>query len=147
MEMAGFKQSVVINRPVDQVFSFVSDLENDPPWTAVAEMRRTSPGPLGVGTTFRQRDRILGRRLDLSLEVVGYEPNHKITLKTTSDLLSFAGSRIVEPVGDAATRVTFTGGGRARGVFRLAEPLLLAVGERRLRTQLGNLKRLLEAQA
>jgi hypothetical protein len=90
MEMAGFKQSVVINRPVDQVFSFVSDLENDPPWTAVAEMRRTSPGPLGVGTTFRQRDRILGRRLDLSLEVVGYEPNHRITLKTTSDLLSFA---------------------------------------------------------
>jgi uncharacterized protein YndB with AHSA1/START domain len=143
---ARFKQSVVINRPVDQVFAYVSDLENDPPWTGAAELRRTSQGPIGVGTTYQQRDRILGRPLDLALEVVGYQPNHKITLKTTSGLLSFAGSRIFEPVGDAATRVTFTGGGRAHGVFKLAEPLLVAAGQRRLRTQFRNLKDLLEAQ-
>jgi hypothetical protein len=31
-------------------------------------------------------------------------------------------------------------------VLKLAEPLLAAAGERRLRTQLGNLKRLLESQ-
>jgi hypothetical protein len=31
--MAQFKQSVLINRPVEQVFAFVSDLENDPPWS------------------------------------------------------------------------------------------------------------------
>jgi hypothetical protein len=65
--MARFKQSVVINRPVEQVFVFVSDLENDPPWSGAAGMRRTSPGPVGIGTTFRQRDRFLGRRLDLTL--------------------------------------------------------------------------------
>jgi hypothetical protein len=65
--MARFKQSVVINRPVEQVFAFVSDLENDPPWSGAAEMRRTSPGPVGIGTTFQQRDRFLGRRLELTL--------------------------------------------------------------------------------
>jgi hypothetical protein len=53
---------------------------------------------------------------------------------------------MVEPVGEDATRVTFVGGGRAGGVWRLAEPLLAAVGERRLRNQLGQLKRLLESQ-
>ena len=52
-----------------------------------------------------------------------------------------------EPLGAAATRVTFVGEGHASGVLKLAEPLLAAAGERRLRTQLGNLKRLLESRA
>jgi hypothetical protein len=137
---------VVINRPLEEVFAFVSDLENDPPWSGAAEMRRTSPGPVGIGTTFQQRDRLLGRRLELTLRVVGYEPNRKITLTTASERLSFSGTRMVEPVGQDATRVTFVGGGRAGGVWKLAEPLLAAGGGRRLRTQLGRLKRLLESQ-
>jgi uncharacterized protein YndB with AHSA1/START domain len=144
--MAGFKQSVVINRPVDRVFAFVSDLENDPPWSGAAEMRRTSAGPLGIGSTFRQRDRFLGRSLDLILEVVGYEPNHKITLKTSSGFLSFTGTRLVEPDGDSATRVTFVGSGHAGNGWKLAEPVLAALGGRRLRTQLSRLKQVLEAQ-
>ncbi len=144
--MARFEESVVIDRPVEPVFAFVSDLENDPPWSGAAEMRRTSPGPVGIGTTFRQSDRLLGRRLELALRVVGYEPNRKITLTTTTKRLSLSGTRMVEPVGEDATRVTFVGGGRAGGLWRLAEPLLAAVGARRLRTQLGRLKRLLESQ-
>jgi hypothetical protein len=109
-------------------------------------MRRTSQGQLDVGTTFQQRDRFMGRRMDLSLEVTDYEPPHKIGLKTISGQLSFGGTRMFEPVGEAATRVTFVGEGHAPGVLKLAEPLLAAAGERRLRAQLGNLKRLLEAQ-
>ena len=144
--MARFRQSVVINRPVEQVFAFISDLENDPPWSGAAEMRRTSPGPVGVGTTFQQRDRLLGRRLELTLRVVGYEPDRKVTITTASRRLSFSGTRMVEPVGQGATRVTFVGAGRAGGVWRPAEPLLAAVGGRRLRRQLGRLKRLLESQ-
>jgi len=107
--MAGLQQSVVIDRPPAEVFTFVSDLENDPPWSGAAELRRTSPGPLGVGTTFRQRDRILGRPMELSLEVVGYQPNHQIALRATSRLLSLVGARTVDPVGAAATRLTVTG--------------------------------------
>lgn len=108
--MAEFEQSVVINRPVEEVFAFVSDLENDPPWTAAEEIRQTSQGPIRIGTTFRQCDRFLGRRLNLTLEVTGFEPNRSIGLTTTSGPLSFTGTRIVEPVGNDATRVTFVGG-------------------------------------
>lgn len=144
--MAGLQHSVVINRPPAEVFSFVSDLENDPQWGLSAQVRRTSPGPVGLGTTFRQRDRILGRPLELSMEVVGYQPNHQITVRAGSRRLSLAGARTVEPVGAAATRLTFTGGGHAGGLLRLAEALLVAAGRRRLRRQLGDLKHLLEVQ-
>ncbi len=140
--MAKFDESVVINRPLEEVFAFVSNLENDPPWNSATEMRQTSDGPIGIGTTFRQRDRFLGRRVDLRLEVVGYEMNHSITLKSDSGLLSLEGTRIVEPLADTATRVTFVGRGHARGVLKFVEPLLAAmprrtVGEVR-RTRLQN---------
>ena len=144
--MAGLRQSVVINRPPAEVFEFVSDLENDSQWGLTTQTRRTSPGPLGVGTTFRQRDRFLGRPLELSMEVVGFEPNHQMAIRATSRLLSLAGDRTVEPVGAAATRLTLTGGGHARGMLKLAEPLLVAAGRRRLRRQLDDLKHLLETR-
>ena len=34
--MARFQHSVVINRSAERVFAFVSDFENDPPWSGVA---------------------------------------------------------------------------------------------------------------
>jgi hypothetical protein len=142
--MATFDESVVIHRPLEEVFAFVSNLENDPPWSSATEIRQTSDGPIGTGTTFRQRDRFLGRPVDLRLEVVAYETNHSITLSSASGLLSLEGTRIVEPLADTATRVTFKGRGHARGVLKFAEPLLAAVGHRRLRTQLRKLKELLE---
>jgi hypothetical protein len=44
--MTRFKHSVVINRPVERVFAFVSDLANDPPlsgWHKCAGARRGRP--------------------------------------------------------------------------------------------------------
>jgi uncharacterized membrane protein len=45
--------SVVINRPPEEVFEFVSNFENNPRWqSGMHEARITSEGPLGVGTTY-----------------------------------------------------------------------------------------------
>ena len=143
--MVKFEECVVINRPVEEVFAFISDLENDPPWTSATEVRRTSTGPIGIGTTFRQRARFLGRRLEFTFQVIGYEANHSITVKATSGALSLEGTRTVEPFGENASQVTASGGGNARGVLKLAEQLLAAIGAHQLRTQLDRLKQLLEA--
>ena len=144
--MAGFEASVVVSRPVEEVFEFVSDLEHDPPWSGAAEVHRTTPGAIGIGTTFRQRDRFLGRRMELTLEVIDYRPPQQITLKATSGRLSLVGTRMVEPWDEGSSRVTFLGGGHAKGPLRLTEPLLAAAGARRLRTQLARLKQVLEEQ-
>jgi len=143
--MAKFEESVVINRSPQEVFAYLSNLENDPPWSSATEIHKTSPGPIGIGTTFRQRDRFLGRHVDLHFEVVEYEMNHHIAMKADSGPLHLEGARIVEPSGDATTRVTFVGGGQAHGPLKILEPLLVTVGDRRLRSQLRKLKQLLEA--
>jgi hypothetical protein len=142
--MVEFEESVVINRPVPEVFAFVSDLENDPPWTKSTAVRRTSQGPIGVGTTFVQEARFLGLRLHLSCVVVGYEADHSMTVEATAGPLSLDSIRAVEPVGENASKVTASGGGRARGVLRFAERPLAALGAHQLRRQLGRLKQVLE---
>ena len=53
--MATFENTVMIARPIEDVFGFLSDLENIPKWNyAIVETRKVSKGPIGVGTTYQQ---------------------------------------------------------------------------------------------
>jgi hypothetical protein len=145
--MTRFEQSVVINRPSEQVFDFLANPLNDPLWSSASvEMRKTSGGPVGVGATFTQVGRFLGRRLEFALEVNAYEPNRKFGMKVTAGPIKFAGIRVLETVPDG-TRVTFKGGGQSSGFFRIADPLLARAAARQLTADLGALKTVLEAPA
>ena len=46
--MPKIEMSIVINRPVEEVFAFLSDFENNPKWQATSvEARKISEGPVG----------------------------------------------------------------------------------------------------
>jgi hypothetical protein len=61
------EHSVVIECPIEEVFAFTADPNNDALWESTTlEAERTSEGPLGVGTTFRNTTKFLGRRFDTS---------------------------------------------------------------------------------
>jgi ligand-binding SRPBCC domain-containing protein len=50
--MPVFKQDIVIDAPPETVFAFLAQPERLPEWTpGVLRVRRTSPGPIGVGST------------------------------------------------------------------------------------------------
>jgi uncharacterized protein YndB with AHSA1/START domain len=52
--MAGrFGASIVIDKPIEEVFAFLADGENDPKFSSrVIEMSKTTDGPSGVGTVY-----------------------------------------------------------------------------------------------
>ena len=53
--MQTFQNTVTIARPAGEVFAFLADLRNIPRWNyAIARTVPTSPGPAGVGATYRQ---------------------------------------------------------------------------------------------
>lgn len=140
------ERSVVIDRAPEEVFAFVADLRNDPRWnSAIDEVRQTSEGPPGVGTTFRTVARFLGRRFETPEEVTEYEPDRKLSTEVTSGPLRFTGSRIVEGVAGGA-RLTLTAEGHSGGFFGIAESIFARLAARRLETELANLKDLLEAR-
>jgi uncharacterized protein YndB with AHSA1/START domain len=80
--MLQVEHSVVIDKPVEQVWNFLTDFQNTPKWDiGVLETRQTSEGPAGLGTTFQNIGPFLGRKSVREYKVTEYEPNKKVTVK------------------------------------------------------------------
>ncbi len=138
--------SVVINRPPEEVFEFISNFENNPRWqSGMREARITSEGPLGVGTTYSQVAKFLGRRVESTFEVIEYEPHTMVKGRSTSGSfpITFTRSVAASPQG---TMVTAVIEGDASGFFRLAGPILNRMVQRQVSGDYTNLKELLESQ-
>ena len=144
--MAKFENSVVINRPLEEVFAFVSNLENDPKWqSGVLESKKTSEGPIGVGTTYRTVGQFLGRRIESEIEITEYELNRKVSGKSKSGPIRFESHNTYERV--EGTRVTVEAEAEIGGFFKLAEPLVINAAKRQIEGDSATLKDLLEAHA
>ena len=145
--MKRIEVSVVINRPIEEVFAYVTNLENDTQWqSSVLESGLVGEGPLGVGTKTREVRKFMGRRLESVAEVTAYEPNAKIAFKSTSGPVQYEASYTFEPV-DAGTKVTIVGEADTGGFFKLAEGLVVRQFEKEMQTALAALKDILEGQA
>jgi uncharacterized membrane protein len=77
--MLHFKNKLEINRPVADLFSFISNFENMPKWNYfVLEVRKLSEGSIGLNTTFRQV-----RKTDTQeYRITEFEPNSRVTVET-----------------------------------------------------------------
>ena len=145
--MTKLDTSVVINRPIEEVFAFATDLEKMTQWSAeLVEVKKTSEGPVGVGTTFSAVASVLGRQLEVDNEVSAYEPNTKYSIKVTSGPITGGGGYTFEPV-EGGTKATFGFDADLGGFFRMAEPLVVRMLRRQYETNLNHLKDLLEAGA
>ena len=145
--MAKFDVSITIKRPVEDVFAAFSNIENGPKWqSGTLEAKQTSPGPIGVGTTTRSVNTILGRRIEFDHEITEFEPNRKWAGRSKSGPFPVQTSVTFEPF-EGGTRVNQTLEAEPGGFFKLAEPLLVTMTKRQFQSSLANLKDLMEANA
>jgi uncharacterized membrane protein len=145
--MATLEISTVINRPLEEVFAFLSNPENGPKWSSgSSDVTITSAGPLGVGSAYRSARTFLGRRIESEIEVTEYEPNRSYATKSTSGPFPMQ-SRVIFERAEGGTRVTGTLVGEPGGFFKLAEPLLVSMVKRQFDADLANLKDLMESHA
>jgi uncharacterized protein YndB with AHSA1/START domain len=79
--MASFSNVVTIDRPIEDVFAFLADLENVPRWNyAIEQTRKTSPGPVAVGTTYVQHRRI-PKPSDEEIAITELEPDRRLAVE------------------------------------------------------------------
>jgi len=146
--MIKMEQSVVINRPVEEVFEFLANPENGPQWqSGIQEVRKTSEGPVGAGTTFINVGQLLGRRIESTVEYSEYEPNRRVAAKSISGPLPYKFEVTFEPAAEDGTKVTTRGEAEVGGFFKLAEPIAARMLKRQFETDNANLKDLLESQS
>jgi carbon monoxide dehydrogenase subunit G len=144
--MTKIERSIVIDRPVDEVWGFVHDTTKDALWqTTLAESEKLTEGPMRVGTKVREVRRFLGLRVELAWEVTEYEPTRTSAIRGVSGPIPLHGRYLLEPVG-GGTRFTVSGELDAHGLFKLAEPVFARMTRRELEANLGHLKDLLEAE-
>ena len=136
--------SVVIARPVTEVFAFVADHENLPAWTVgVKESQRLTGGPPAKGTTYRVVGKLLGRSVESSYQVTAFEPGHGFEGTMTSPIFGFSERYRFESDEDA-TRVSMNAAVEPHGVFRLLAPIMAAGIRRQVKADHRRLKTVLE---
>ncbi len=141
-----FSNTVLIERPPQEVFEFVADLENVPRWNyAIVETRKTSAGPVRVGTTYRQI-RSVPSTSEESLRVTELEPDGRFAVQGDLGPVEATLVYALEAVG-AATRLTNTAELEARGMMKLAAPLASGRIREAVAQNLQVLKQLLEREA
>ena len=145
--MTKVEHSVVIQRPVEEVWAYAADPANNPVWQGpVIEVRPAAAAPLEAGSTFEEVMQFLGRRFNVTWTVTEYEPMRRSAVRTSSGPVPMQGSYRFQPMsGD--TRFTIEMELEAHGYFKLAEPVFARMARREAVSSCELLKELLEARA
>ena len=104
-----FSGSAVIDRPIDEVFAFLADGTNDPKFSPrVQQIRRTTDGPIGVGTVFESTVKDAGMKTSRKFELTAFEAPTKIRWSERSKNMVTVpdGGYDLEAINDTQTKVT-----------------------------------------
>jgi uncharacterized protein YndB with AHSA1/START domain len=81
------RASVIIERPIELAWAFISDPRNTPSWDpGTHEVRQTSPGPIRVGTSFDAVVDGIGPRT-LGVRITAFEPNEELAFEFVSGFM------------------------------------------------------------
>lgn len=143
--MVRVEVDTTINRPVEEVFAYASDIDRQPEWVSpLTDSRKTSSGPTDVGTTYQQTAKFLGRRMDMNCEITGYEPPSLYAFRAKNGPMHMEMRFTLTPEGPDSTRVTQVVEGESAGFFKLADPILARTMKKQFVADLETLKTMLE---
>ena len=141
--MATFENTVMISRPIEEVFAFLSDFENVPIWNyTIIETHKVSEGPVGVGTIYQQVRSVPSRSKE-RFEVTAYNPPRQLEIRGQlgpfPSRLAYALAAVPE-----GTRITYAVELELRGPGRLLGRVAVPRVRDAVAANLHKLKELLE---
>jgi uncharacterized protein YndB with AHSA1/START domain len=147
--MAGrFEGTVVVDRPIEEVFAFLADGENDPKFSPrVLEMRKTTDGPPGVGTRYASTVKDAGMKTQREFELTEFDAPTTIRWAERSKNLVTApeGGYHLEPAGDGRTKLTVFNSLEGHGFGKLLEGIALRSARKGADDFARSIKRAVEA--
>lgn len=138
---------VVINRPIEDVWAFVTNLDNLPLWrTWIQQVTTTSEGPVREGTTYTAVGTAWGKMVSVDCEITEFRPNKKLCV-TIQSPFGQTEAQITFKAVDGGTKVVWAGQMESIRPFikTIAQPVLRKSHQRMAKAEAENLKDLLEA--
>jgi carbon monoxide dehydrogenase subunit G len=141
------EESIFVERPIEEVFAYLTDLERVPEWqTNVLFLQLQGPGGLRTGARLVELRKFLGRKVESVVEVTEYQPPHRYTIKVQSGPIPFEISNVLSESG-GGTRIDAAVEGEPGRFFGLVEWRVVKAVERELWNSLATLKGILEARS
>ena len=144
--MASLEISILIDRPVEKVFAFVTDLDTWPDWqTDLVEVKKTSPGPLAAGSTFTVVTLVRGREQEVEYTVTEFDPGNQISVRSPGNFTIENQTIFIKA--DEITRIRRLTKLSSSGLYKILEPLVARWIKNQVESSYQKLKELLEEPA
>jgi hypothetical protein len=138
--MIKIKHEITLQDHIDDVFSFISNPENNPKWDPdCLEAEITSEGPIGVGTKGRFVQNLLGTSYYSTFTYDEFEPPFLVSKHITSDQLRMEIKNGLVDMGNG-TRLTQHLEIQHSGPKKLLEPFMAKRIEKQIQLNLDKLK-------
>ncbi len=134
----------VIDRPIEEVFDFMSKLENVPLWLDGCKKVWVLEGdPEAVGGKVAHLDEFMGREFEAHFDVVEWEPNRRMVFEAVSGPFRGTSEELLEEDG-GATLVTIRVKGDPSGFLKVLSFGAKRMAQQQIDRSLANLKGILE---
>jgi carbon monoxide dehydrogenase subunit G len=117
------QQTVVVDKPLEAVFGYLSDFTTTTEWDPGTVATVNQQGDGGVGTTYLNTSKFLGRETRLTYVVHDFVPGRRVELYGENKTVIAVDTMTFRTVG-TATEVTYTAEFTFKGPSRLLAPLL-----------------------
>jgi uncharacterized protein YndB with AHSA1/START domain len=142
-----FDATVVIDRPIEEVFAFLADGTNDRKFSPrVLEIAKTTDGSPGVGTVYASTVKDAGVKTKREFKITEFEPPTRIRwTEVSKNLVSVPeGGYDLAPEG-TGTRLTIHNNFEGHGLGKLIAPLALRSARKGADDFANSIKRAVEA--
>ena len=141
------EESIEINRPLQEVFYYVSDVGNYPQWMAhVLEVRQHIPGAPRQSDSFVVAIKSVGRRFETPYERTSYEADRRYTDRAVGGPIPNQRWHSAFQEVPGGTRFTRAVDVESSGLLRLLEPLQKRAAERQHKKDQPTHKHVVEAR-
>jgi uncharacterized membrane protein len=139
--MINIEKSIFINKPVEEVFAYVTDGSKTPSWQEGLEAVE-NPTTV-VGSQYTEVRKFIGREMRSVLEITAFEPNARWASRVVKGPVPYDVSAKFAPQ-EGGTGLTLRIDGEPTGFFKMAEGMVKGQLEKSMEEDLGRLKRILE---
>ncbi len=137
------EKSVVINRPEEEVFAFVTDMHKVKLWMPIKDIQQISGEGVQKGATFSQTVEFMGQRFSGVMQLTEFDPPHTFAFKVIQGPFPLANRMVFTALGQQ-TNINLICDAEPGNALKIAGPLIGTIAKKQLETQLNTLKRLLE---
>lgn len=139
--------SIVINRPIEEVFDVATCLERCVVWRGpIISTEKLTDGAVTIGTTYRHEVKFLGITVEAQPVITAWNPPYTSEYKNDDGPIKYHGTMICESAGQG-TKLTAMIDAQPQGAFRhIPETLVHRAITRQLEGDLQSLKELMESE-